>query len=185
VDPVSVASEHGEYRKRTVTSPVGKTESRTLPGMTETPNTPHVRDATITTVIGSASDTEETIGTIMTTARRGVLMTTGVIEVVLEMSEGRDGRVGRGLLGEGEMIIASAIEIETGRGIIVGSLIVCCHLKGAFLRHWMCLDEILEFTREDRGNRCNVVRNVVSRLSFALWLLRTLELRGLFNFIRH
>jgi hypothetical protein len=137
VDPVSVASEHGVRQKQTVTSLVGKEESRTLPGMTETPNTPRVRDATITTVIGSASDTEETIGT-KTIARRGVRMMMGVIEVVLEMSEGRDGRVGRGLLGEGEMIIVSAIEIEIGRGIIIGSLIVCCHSKDTRLFHSEC-----------------------------------------------
>lgn len=122
VDLVSVDSELGEHRKQTVTFPAGKGENHTPHDMTETTHTPRVRDGTTMTVIGSASDTAGMTGT-TTTVQRDVRTTTGVIEVVRErMSGGRDGRVGRGLLGAGGMIIASAIETEIGRGIIVDSL---------------------------------------------------------------
>lgn len=82
---------------------------------------PRVQEETTTTAIGTESDM---VGIESMTVTRVVRTMIGVIVADLGwMIEGRDGRVDRGPPGRriGEMSIASATEIEIGKGIIVGS----------------------------------------------------------------
>ena len=81
-----------------------------------------VHEKTTTTVIANVSGI---LGTGSIAVTRVVHTMIGVSEVDLDPRiDGRDGRVGRGLPGSriGGTSIASATEIEKGRGIIVGSL---------------------------------------------------------------